>query len=281
MFEYPERSRSRRDTIAFLVCLVLACGALFAPAPQADAMARAIRTTVLVPLIWLQTRAEEGKASRSRLAAIQAQRDSLARMAQLVPELRDENGGLRALLGLSQRLPTRFVPAEILHQSQPTDGRTLLLNVGTADGVQPFQPVVAPEGLLGVISSAESHSSIALTWAHPEFRASAYTEGDGVFGIVASSTPGASDEPLLELRGVPYRDSVPPGTLVLSSGLGGVYPHGIPLGRVIGVARELTGWERVYLVRPAANPGQAAHALVLLDGGDRAVDSAYPASGGP
>ena len=56
---------------------------------------------------------------------------------------------------------------------------------------------------------------------------------------------------------MPYRDSVPLGTLVLSSGLGGVFPKGIPVGTVIGTVREEAGWERVYRLRPAANPGSA------------------------
>lgn len=57
---------------------------------------------------------------------------------------------------------------------------------------------------------------------------------------------------------------MPAGTLVLSSGLGGVYPKGIPVGTVTGVVREQAGWERVYRLRPAANPGSAAHVLVLV-----------------
>ena len=63
---------------------------------------------------------------------------------------------------------------------------------------------------------------------------------------------------------MPYRDSVPAGTLVLSSGLGGVYPKGIPVGTVTGVVREQAGWERVYRLLPAANPGGVAHVLVLV-----------------
>jgi rod shape-determining protein MreC len=50
----------------------------------------------------------------------------------------------------------------------------------------------------------------------------------------------------------------------LSSGLGGVYPKGIPVGTVTGVVREQAGWERVYRVLPAANPGSAAHVLILV-----------------
>jgi rod shape-determining protein MreC len=276
MIEQPDRARSRSDTVVFFACLVLATGMLFVPPARTARLASAIRNSVLLPLVWMQQVAEEGKSSRSRLALIQAQRDSIALLAQGLPALLDENDQLRRLLGLGQRAPQGFVPAEVLHQASPTDGLTLLLSAGSADGVAPFHPVVAPEGLLGVISSVDRQTSIATTWAHPEFRASAYTDGGGVFGIVAPSAPATATEPLLELRGVPYRDTIPSGTLVLTSGLGGVYPKGIPVGRVVGVIRELTGWERTYLVRPAANPAQAAHALILLGPADRSLEGAFP-----
>jgi len=75
---------------------------------------------------------------------------------------------------------------------------------------------------------------------------------------------------------VPYRDSVPLGTLVLSSGLGGVFPKGIPVGIVTGTLREEAGWERVYRLRPAANPGSAAHVLILVGGRTPDLASAFP-----
>ena len=103
-----------------------------------------------------------------------------------------------------------------------------------------------------------------MSWAHPEFRVSAFTVSGNAFGVVAPSNEGRNGEGALEFRGVPYRDSVPLGTLVLSSGLGGVFPKGIPVGTVIGTVREEAGWERVYRLRPAANPGSAAHVLVLV-----------------
>ena len=90
--------------------------------------------------------------------------------------------------------------------------------------------MVAPEGLIGVVLSAGRHASIAMTWAHPEFRVSAFTASGSASGVVAPSLSGPAGERALEFRGVPYRDSVPEGTLVLSSGLGGVYPKGIPVG---------------------------------------------------
>jgi rod shape-determining protein MreC len=66
------------------------------------------------------------------------------------------------------------------------------------------------------------------------------------------------------------------GTMVLSSGLGGVYPKGIPVGTVTGLVREQAGWERVYRLLPAANPGSAAHVLVLVSSPARDLAAAFP-----
>ena len=50
---------------------------------------------------------------------------------------------------------------------------------------------------------------------------------------------------------------------MLTSGLGGVYPRGVPIGRVAGVRKEQLGWERIYRLAPLANPGHLSHVLVL------------------
>jgi rod shape-determining protein MreC len=262
MASASERSYTRRDTVLFGVCLGLSLVGLFAPAEWGLSVAAALRQSVLAPLVWLQVRAEEGKTSRVRLRAITAQRDSASYLAQGLPSLLAENERLRQLLGLSHRLASPYVAAEVLHQPQATDGRTLLLSAGSRDGVAAFDPVVAPEGLIGVVLSAAPRTSIVMTWAHPEFRVSAFTVSGNAAGVVAPSPAGAG-EGALEFRGVPYRDSVSVGTLVLSSGLGGVYPKGIPVGTVTGIVSEQAGWERVYRLLPAANPGSAAHVLVL------------------
>ncbi len=263
MFPASDRGFSRRDTALFVGCLVLAVAALFSPERITGSLANGLRETVLAPVVWLQGEAELGRSGRARLRTLLAERDSAAYAAQVLPSLAAENERLRALLGLSHRLHTPYVAAEVLHQAQVTDARMLLLNVGSAQGVSGFDPIVAPEGLIGVIWNASRNTSVAMTWAHPEFRVSAFTANGSAFGIVAASPNGTGSEAYLEFRGVPYRDSVVPGTVVLSSGLGGVYPKGIPIGTVVGVIREEAGWARVYRVRPAANPGSTAHVLVL------------------
>jgi rod shape-determining protein MreC len=271
-----DRRYTRRDSVLFVLCLGMSMVALFSPAGWGMGVAATLRQTVLAPLVWLQTRAEEGRTSRVRFRAVTAERDSTAYLAQFLPSLRAENEHLRQLLRLSHRLNTAYVAAEVLHQPQATDGRTLLLSVGSRHGVAPFNPVVSPEGLIGMVLSVSSGSSVAMSWAHPEFRVSAFTVGGNALGVVAPSIEGRSNEGSLEFRGVPYRDSVPLGTLVLSSGLGGVFPKGIPVGTVIGTVREEAGWERVYRLRPAANPGSAAHVLVLVGSRGSDLGSAFP-----
>lgn len=259
----PDRTFARRDTALFILCLVLSVGALFAPETWQFAIASSARNTALAPLIALQRRAEASRTSLARFESLTAQRDSATVAAQSLPVLLDENNQLRALLGLTRRLPRTVIPAEVLHQPLPTDGRTLLLGAGRQAGIEPFQAVVAPQGLLGVVLTAGPSSAVVMTWAHPDFRASAVTLDGSVTGIVGVTADASIREPMLELRGVPYRDSVPVGTEVITSGLGGVYPRGLPVGVVVGVARESEGWERIYLVRPAAAPAGVSHALVL------------------
>jgi rod shape-determining protein MreC len=259
----PDRSSGGRDTLLFLVAVAVAVTFLLGPQRWGQATAAGIRGTALVPFLWLQSRAEEAKTSRSRFQQVEAQRDSAAWAAQALPALRTENDRLRALLGMSPRVTLPYRPAEVLRQSQVTDGRTLLVNAGSVAGVQSFDPVVSPEGLVGVVLTVDRTTSVVMTWAHPEFRVSAATEDGGVLGVVAAAQSQAGAEPLLELRGVPYRDTVAVGTLVVTTGLGGIYPRGVPIGQVLGVASERQGWERIYMVRPAANLGTVAHVLVL------------------
>jgi len=172
------------------------------------------------------------------------------------------------------------VAAEVLHQAMPTSPLALVVSAGKRQGVRPLAGVISPAGLVGIVSAVDDRSSIVITWAHPEFRASAMATDGSVYGIVA---PHGSEGPgswLLELRGVPYRQLVPNGTEILTSGLGGVFPRGIPLGTVVGLAGEAEGWERTYLVRPAVHPAAVSHVIILTGGrasGD--VRSAFESAG--
>jgi rod shape-determining protein MreC len=258
-----DRYASRGDTFAFLGCVLLSVAAMSLPERIRDPLARGLRQTVLAPFLALQQQTELLSASLARYDAVVAQRDSASLAATFLPELRGENTRLRSLLGLGQRLSSGYLPAEVLRQPEPTGPLTFIVSAGKKQGVRPLSAVVSPDGLVGIVSAVDAKTSVVVTWAHPEFRASAMAADGSVYGIVA---PHGSDGPhvwLLELQGVAYRQLVPVGTMILTSGLGGVLPRGIPIGAVVSVAGQAEGWERTYLIRPAVHPGAVTHVMIL------------------
>ena len=258
-----DRYASRADTLVFLACVLLSAAAMSLPGRLRDPLAGTLRRTVLAPFLSLQQQIERLSASLARYDAVVAQRDSAALVATFLPELRGENARLRSLLGLGTRLGTGYIPAEVLRESEPTSPLTFIVSAGKKQGVKPLSAVVSPEGLVGIVSTVDQQTSVVVTWAHPEFRASAMAADGSVYGIVA---PHGSEGPrvwLLELEGVAYRQLVPNGTLILTSGLGGIMPRGIPVGVVVGVAGEAGGWERTYLLRPAVHPAAVTHVMIL------------------
>lgn len=262
MLPGSDRYGTRADTAVFVACLVLSLGALALPAGLREPIAGALRRTVLLPLLSVERYAVASAETRARLAGLRAERDSLSLAATFLPELAAENARLRGLLALGGRLGYGFVTAEVLHQAGVADGLTLVLSAGSATGVRPFAPVVAAQGLVGLVRAADARTSVALAWTHPDFRASAMVEGAQIYGIAAARREEAAGE-VMELRGVPYRDQLPPGTRVVTSGLGGVFPRGIPLGTVQRILSESAGWERIYLLRPAVHPAEATHVMIL------------------
>lgn len=258
-----DRYVSRADTLVFTGCVLLSLAAMSLPPRVRDPVARVLRETVLAPFLGLQRQTELLSASLERYDTVVAQRDSAALAATFLPELRSENARLRGLLGLGTRLATGYVPAEVLRGAEPTSALTFVVSAGRKQGVKALDAVISPEGLVGMVSSVDPQTSVVVTWAHPEFRASAMAADGSVYGIVA---PHGSEGPrtwLLELQGVAYRQDVPNGTQILTSGLGGVLPRGIPIGTVIGVAAEAEGWERTYLLRPAVHPAAVTHVMIL------------------
>lgn len=256
-----DRYATRGDTFVFVVTLALSLVAMSLPPTTRDPIASTLRRTVLWPFLQLQSRSEQLRTSRAAYVAVEAQRDSATLAAGELGEIRAENSRLRALLGLGTRLGSGFVPAEVLHQAALTDRLTVVISAGSTRGVRQLEPVVAPEGLLGIVSNTESATSVVATWAHPEFRASGMASDGSVYGILAPYG-SAGGVWMLEMSGVPYRTHVPYGTHILTSGLGGVLPRGIPIGTVVGTAGE-TEWYRTYLVRPAVPPGSVTHVMVL------------------
>lgn len=259
----PESYASRRDTVAFIVCLVLAVGARATPASVSDGVASLLRESVLLPLLALQEQTELVRGRRAEFERAIAERDSAIINTNQLEVVRAENDRLRAVMRLRSRMNVRHVPAEILHQIQPSGWRTLVATAGTGDSVRQWAPVVTESGLVGNVQTVDKNTSVIHTWTHPDFRASATTRDGRVSGIVAPRT-GGGVATFLELREVPYVVDVNPGDSIITAGIGGVYPRGIPIGVVRVVIGEQAGFTKTYLIEPAVHLTSLSHVLIVL-----------------
>lgn len=255
---------TRFDGILLGAAALLSVIALVLPAPVREPVATALRRGMLAPMVVLQERAELTRRAFLAHDAVAQVRDSAALASLDTRAVQAENERLRQLIGLGARLRSGFVPAEALRGRSVRDETTLILSVGSDAGVQRLSPVVAPEGLVGEVDNTDPTMSHAILWTHPDFRVSAMAEDGSAFGIAQAHTTGGSERSMMELRGVPFRTSVKPGTMIISSGLGGVWPRGIPLGRVVGEERTAETWARTYLIRPAVFPADVSSVMVLL-----------------
>ena len=257
------RSNTRLDLIVLTACVVLALAALALPNTMRDPVATGMRRSFLAPLVMLQERSEKGRQSLLAADAKQAHLDSLSLASMRAGELEGENDRLRKLIGLGARVRTGFIPAEALHGRGIRDETTVILSAGSRAGVTRLSPVIAPEGLVGVVDQVDPTMSHAMLWTHPDFRVSAMSPDGTAFGIAQAHLTGATGGYLIELRGVPFRATLKPGALIVSSGWGGVWPRGIPVGTVLQEIKTTEGWARTYLLRPAVNPSDVYSVMIL------------------
>lgn len=257
------RSNTRSDLIVLAVCLVLSIAARALPDTMREPVSTSMRRTFLAPLVMLQERSELSRRSLILAEERTAISDSVSWKAMTAGTLEGENTRLRKLLGLGARVRIGFIPAEALHGRGIRDETTVILSAGSRAGVGRLSPVIAPEGLVGVVDAVDPTMSHAMLWTHPDFRVSAMSPDGTAFGIAQAHLTGATGGYFLELRGVPFRAALKPGALIVSSGWGGVWPRGIPVGTVLQEIKTSESWARTYLLRPAVNPADIYSVMIL------------------
>jgi rod shape-determining protein MreC len=267
------RFSARLDVVIFGACVILSLIAMVLPANLREPVASALRRSLVAPLIRLQRGAEQWRAAYLSSERVELRRDTLALAAARVPTLEIENDRLRKVLGLGAKLQWGFIPAEALQGRGRAEDFTVTLSAGSKAGVKERSLVVAPEGLVGLVQTVDPTMSLAILFAHPDFRVSAMSADGSAFGIVQPhvTTMSTGNEPaflrseryLLEMRGVPFRATMKPGAVVYSSGLGGIYPKGIPVGVVLAEIKTPESWARTYLLRPSVNPAELTSVMIL------------------
>ena len=158
-------------------------------------------------------------------------RDEIRRLrvdALWVAEATEENGRLRRLLALRNRLPIATLPGEVIAREWGGWVRSLTVNRGRGDDVKRLTAVISPDGLVGRIVDVRLGASIVQVLTDPSSTIGAH--------VVRTRTPGIVEgEPRGTLR-FKYmaRDGagLVVGDVIVTSGLGGVFPRGVPIGRV-------------------------------------------------
>jgi rod shape-determining protein MreC len=259
----PARTDTRVDLVLAAACGVTAFVLLILPAEARSSAAAAFRATLVAPLVAMQEKAELSR--RAFLAHDAALRiaDSVTLRSQRLTGVEEENDRLRKLLGLASAVKWGFVPAEALQGRGLGDDFTVTLSAGKSSGVESLSPVVTTEGLVGMVEHADNSQSLAILWPHPDFRVSAMAADGSAFGIVTGHRGEGASRYFLELHSVPLRSPLKAGTAIVSSGLGGVWPRGIPIGVVVSELKTGEGFAKSYLMRPMVSLPDIASVFII------------------
>ena len=259
----PKHAEGRRQSLLAISFLLLALVTAYIPAATQQSIAWSMRVTVLRPFIATQQWMVAAKDNAADVGVLRAQLDSLSATVSSQAGLLDENQTLRDLLDLAERGETSFRPATVLRSGIPGSESMFFLNLGSRDGIENGAPVVDRHGLVGRILEVRQEISVGMDWTHPDFRASAMLQDGGTYGIVENRRGAFREEDRLVLNGTAYYETAPDNTLVLTSGLGGVFPRGIPIGRIAGIEEVQGQWRKAYRLQPMVEPGSVTHVIVF------------------
>ena len=234
------------------------------------AQLRGHASVAMQPVWWLAglpSRLGEGlrddAATRARLAEENRQlRNELllgaARQARLQVEA-EENARLRGLLGAAERGGLDVQLAPILDVDLDPTRQRLMLNAGTRAGVRRGQAVIDAGGLVGQVIEATPTTAVVLLLTDPDHAVPVAVARTGV-RLIAYGT-GRSD--LLELRNVPLSSDVRAGDVLITSGLGGRFPPGFPVGTIAALRPDDSRAFLVGDVRAAARLDRGRDVLLL------------------
>lgn len=250
------RSRKRDVVItAALAAIAIVFQAGLDPAGELGVV-RGLRATVLRPFLATHEVFEARAGLADRVQRLSARNDSLARRILESAALADENRQLRALLELPGRDVGDYFAAELVPGRDPA-GEPSGFQLRARTAVEPPLAVATPDGLLGVVRNARGRVGLGDYWTHPDFRVDVITLDGRTGGIVRPFVDENGDR-LMLLQGVPFQTAVPPETQLVTSGVGGIYPRGLAVGRVLAEHEEQLGWTHSFLVEPAVRPGQGS-----------------------
>jgi rod shape-determining protein MreC len=235
--------------------------------PVQSALARVNRATVGV---WSTYREWKNVRAENRRLREEAQR--LRVEALRVTETVEENQRLRRLLALKQSMPLATLSGEVIAREWGGWVRSLTVNRGRADHVARLTAVIAPDGLIGRVVDVRPGASIVQVLTDPASTVGAVVVRTRTQGIVEGEPRGTLRFKYMARDG----SGIQIGDLVVTSGAGGLFPRGIPVGRVRTIDDRGSALFSYAQLAPAVDFARIDEVLLIVGEGTHDLAALFP-----
>jgi rod shape-determining protein MreC len=168
------------------------------------------------------------------------------------------NVRLANLLGMKEFLATPTLSAEIIGLDPSHWFKTVIIGRGSSDGVRTGMPVTVAEGIVGQVVNTSPHYAKVLLATDPNSAIDALVQRNRVQGIVKGDGAGYRMEYVLK------NSEVQKGDRVVTSGIGEIFPKGIPIGTVSRVEKNRHGMFQKIELEPATDFSQLEYLLIVM-----------------
>lgn len=222
---------------------------------------------------WL----EESFATRERLSRENADLRQRLRESDLklmrFEDLEQQNLRLREMRAATARISERVVVGEIMRVDLDPYRHRVIINKGTRDGAYKGQPLLDATGVFGQITRAGAFSSEAILITDAEHAIPIQVNRNGLRSLALGT--GSPDR--LSLPFLPTNADIKEGDLLVSSGLGGVFPAGYPVATVTKVDKMAAQTLANVVAKPAATLDRDRELLLVWPNEPKA-DEELPAA---
>jgi len=179
-------------------------------------------------------------------------------LLQELKALQAENAQLRNLLAVRERVPFDLISAEVLYVARDPFSRKVIIDRGIQHDVRPGQPVVDNRGVIGQVTRAYPWlAEVTLVTDKGQF-VPVQNLRNGLRAVLG----GTGNDGALELRFIPINADYQNGDELVTSGIDGIYPPGLPVAKVTNVERGAEELFAYITCMPLG--GVASHAQVLV-----------------
>lgn len=199
---------------------------------------------------------------RSENEALRAKLLDSSLDAQRYESAAAEASNLRRLIGAEERIERKSIPAEVLYAGRDPYARKVIINRGTQHGVQAGSAVVDADGVIGQLTRAHAFVSEVTLLTDKGQPTPVQVLRNGLRAIAFGG--GSSGQ--LELRYMSGNADVENGDVLVTSGIDGTYPPGLPVATVVRVERDSSYTFARVLAQPIAGVERGRYALVLSPG---------------